>query len=331
MSISRSAPSCLALSPPVTVASLPVQRGEFEIVGSSAAMRRLRLQVRRIGPHFRAVLVSGEPGTEREWVARALHGMNQDSRAPFVACQAAAFDDALAECDASVEWRDGVAPRWNMSQRATLFLDEVSEMPLEAQGRLLEVLKRHGLAQSRLNGPRRMDLRMVASTSEDLKILVSTGRFRQDLYQRLATVDITVPPLRERIEDLPELSRYFLDRFALLDGRCFRGIAEDAMELMRRYHWPGNARELESMLRDGFLQSKGGLIELYHLPVFAWQSGIEQSMAVASSSARLQDVVEQHVLRVLKNCGGNKLRAAEVLGISRSTLYRMLDTTASAQ
>jgi DNA-binding NtrC family response regulator len=284
-------------------------------------MRRLRLQVRRIGPHFRAVVVSGEPGTERESVARALHGMNQNPSAPFVACQAAAFDDALAEC----------GHRTNMSQRATLFLDEVSEMPLEAQGRLLDVLKKHELAHSRLEVSQRMDLRMIASTSEDLKILVSTGRFRQDLYQRLATVDITVPSLRGRIEDLPELARYFLDRFALLSGGSFRGITEDAMEQMRRYHWPGNVHELESVLRDGVLQSKGGLIELCHMPVFAWRNGIEQSVADTSGSVKLQDVVEQHVLRVLKNCGGNKLRAAEVLGISRSTLYRMLDTGASAK
>jgi DNA-binding NtrC family response regulator len=284
-------------------------------------MRRLRLQVRRIGPHFRAVLVSGEAGTEREWVARALHGVSPEPRAPFVACQAAAFEDALAECGHLT----------NMSQRATLFLDEVSEMPLEAQGRLLEVLKKHELAHSRLEVSQRMDLRMIASTSEDLKILVSTGRFRQDLYQRLATVDITVPPLRERIDDLPELARYFLRQFALLYGRSFRGITEDAMEQMRRYHWPGNARELEGVLRDGILQSRGGPIELHHLPVFAWRSGIEQSVAGASGSVRLHDIVEQHVLHVLKNCGGNKLRAAEVLGISRSTLYRMLDITASAK
>jgi len=330
MSISGSASSCLTFPPPVPDAPLLTEKGAFEIVGSSAAMRRLRLQVRRIGPHFRTVLVSGEAGTERELVARALHRMSQNANAPFVVCHAAAFEAAMAECDGSVESKDVIRYWMKMPQRGTLFLDEVSEMSLEAQGRLLDVLKKHELEQSRLEPSRKMDLRMIASTIEDLRILVSTGRFRQDLYQQLATVDITVPPLRERMEDLPDLVRYFLGRLALLYGRSVHEVTSGAMERMQQYRWPGNLRQLESVLRNGVLQSDGGLLELHHLPVFAGQSEPERSTTHARGSVRLQDVVEQHVLRVLKDCGGNKLRAAEVLGISRSTLYRMLDAGAPA-
>jgi DNA-binding NtrC family response regulator len=170
-----------------------------------------------------------------------------------------------------------------------------------------------------------MDLRIIASTCKDLRTLVSTGRFRQELYHRLATVDIRVPPLRERMEDLPDLVRYFLERFAPLYGKSVHEVAEDAMERMRRYPWPGNVRELEGVLRDGILQSEGEVLELRHLPAFAGQHRAEPSATGVSGSVRLQDVVEQHVLQVLKGCGGNKLRAAEALGISRSTLYRMLD------
>jgi transcriptional regulator with PAS, ATPase and Fis domain len=276
-------------------------------------MRRLRLQVRRLGPHFRTVLVSGEAGTEKESVARALHGMCQQAKAAFVARKAATFEGALAEYD------------------GTLFLDEINEMPLHAQGRLLDVLKKHELVQSHLGASQRTDLWIIASTSEDLKILVATGSFRQELYQRLATVAITVPPLRERIEDLAELVRYFLGRFALLYSRTFHDVPEDAMGQLRRYRWPGNVRELESVLRDGALRSQDGSIEFYPRPRCAEQNRLEPSVANASKSLRLQAVVEQHVRRVLKESGGNKLRAAEVLGISRSTLYRMLDTGASAR
>jgi DNA-binding NtrC family response regulator len=242
--------------------------------------------------------------------------MNQSANAPFVVCDAASFDDALG--------------RVKVSPRGTLFLNELSEIPLEAQGRLLHVLEKHDSAQNRLDASQRMDLRMIASTSEDLRVLVSTGRFRQELYQRFATVEITVPPLRERMEDLPDLMRYFFEQFALVYGRSVLEVAEDAMERMRQCPWPGNVRELEGVLQNGVLQMGSGALELHHLPALAGQSGAEQSMIGAGGSVRLQDVVEQHVLRVLKDCGGNKLRTAEMLGISRSTLYRMLDTGAAA-
>jgi DNA-binding NtrC family response regulator len=296
-------------------------------------MKRLRLQVRRIGPHFRTVLVSGEAGTGRELVARALHAMSEGAAGPFVVCHASAIEQALAECAGSSHATDDVVGLRNRSQRATLFLDGISEISLELQDRLLRVLREHESAQNRLDAPQRMDLRLIASTDEDLKILVSTGRFRQELYQRLATVDIALPPLRERMEDLPELARGFVGRFALLHGRSVREIADEAMARMQEYRWPGNVRELESVLQSGVLQSEGEVLEMRHLPVFAGdrsEQSKDQLKTGAGASVRLQDVVERHVVRVLKDCGGNKLRAAEALGISRSTLYRMLDAGACA-
>ncbi len=170
---------------------------------------------------------------------------------------------------------------------------------------------------------------MIASTSEDLRVLVSTGLFRQELYQRLATVEIVVPPLRERVEDLPELSRRFLCQFAFVNGRRAAEIADEAMERMQGYRWPGNTSELESVLRVGAVQCEGEVLECRHLPVFGGLPRSGKDDGWAEVSLRLQDVVDQHVLRVLKDCGGNKLRAAEALGISRSTLYRMLEAAAS--
>jgi DNA-binding NtrC family response regulator len=159
---------------------------------------------------------------------------------------------------------------------------------------------------------------------------VSTGRFRHELYQRLATVDIALPPLRERMEDFPELARYFLDRFAQRYGRGVREIADEAMERMQKHSWPGNVCELESVLQNGVLRSEGEVLEPHDLPPFAETGQPDKSTTGMGKNVRLQDVVEQHVLRVLKDCGGNKLRASEMLGISRSTLYRMLDAGVSA-
>ena len=291
-------------------------------------MKRLRLQVRRIGPHFRSVLVSGEAGTGKELVARALHGMSAGAGGPFVVCRAAGLEGASVECEASAGPAEAIGRFVKMAHRGTLFLDRVSEMRLEAQDQFVRTLRNHESIQSQVEAPQRVDLRLIASTSEDLRILVSTGRFRRDLYQRLATVGIDVPPLRERMEDLPELVRHFLSRFALLYGSSVCEIACDAMERMKMYRWPVNLRELETVLRNGAMQSEGKVLELHHLPLFTETSGVVDSATSAGESVRLQDVVEQHVLRVLKDCGGNKLRAAEVLGISRSTLYRTLGTGA---
>ncbi len=278
-------------------------------------MRRLRLQVRRIGPHFRTVLVRGETGTGKELVARTLHEISQGHGVPFVLCHAAEIGDVLTECNESVP-------------RGTLFVDGIGEMPAAVQDRLLNFLKKNDLAHSRMETSQRTDQRMIVSSVEDLKVLVSTGRFRQELYQRLATVDIALPPLRERMDDLPELVRYFLDRFASLYGRSTLHIAEEAMRRMQQYPWPRNVHELEGVLREGVLQSDGRVLEPHHLPAFTEVIEAERPTIGAGESARLQDIVEQHVLRVLKDCRGNKLRAAEVLGISRSTLYRMLDAGA---
>jgi DNA-binding NtrC family response regulator len=293
-------------------------------------MRRLRLQIRRIGPYFRSVLVSGEAGTGKELVARALHGMSPYASGPFVMCHAAGFEDAVVERKTGPLSGSGLDHLMKMSQLGTLFLDDVSGMSLESQDRVLRALRKYEWEQSQLEASQRLDLRIIASAGEDLKILVSTGRFRQELYQRLTTVEIAVPPLRDRIEDLPELVRYFLGRFAMLQGEDTPDIADEAIERMQRYRWPGNVRELESVLRNGLLQSEGGMLETHHLPEFVAASEPEQPTVGEGGSVRLQDVVGRHVLRVLKDCGGNKLRAAEMLGISRSTLYRMLDTGASA-
>jgi DNA-binding NtrC family response regulator len=330
MSTSRSASSYLTTSPPGSLEPPFAAWDESEIVGSSAAMKRVRQQVRRIGPHFRTVLVSGEAGTGKELVARALHRMSPASDGPFVVCHATAIEDALAEYEGCTSTADDGVRLMKGSVRGTLFLDGISKTSLEVQGRLLRVLTQYESAQSRVDASQRIDLRIIASTSEDLRILVSTGRFRQELYQRLATVDIILPPLRERMEDLPELAKYFLERFAQLYGRGVCKITDEAMELMQRYPWPQNVGELESVLRNGVLRSDGEVLGPHHLPLFAEASQPAPSMTGASKSVRLQDVVEEHVLRVLKNCGGNKLRASEMLGISRSTLYRMLDAGVSA-
>jgi DNA-binding NtrC family response regulator len=295
------------------------------MVGTGPAMMRLRMQVERIGPHFRAVVVSGEAGTGKELAARALHRLSPGSGGPFVVCHAGessteGFDTKMVASPADIDCMV------KMAQGGTLFLDGISEMQIEAQAHLLRLLRRQDGSQGGLAVSQKMNLRMIASTREDLRVMASTGRFLQELYQRLAMVEIALPPLRERREDIPQLATYFVERLISRLGKNIEGIAGDAMKRLEAHVWPGNVRELESALRHGVLQCEGTVLEAGDLPAFVVASAAESAVADALGTLRLQDVVEQHVLRVLKNCAGNKLRTAELLGISRSTLYRMLES-----
>lgn len=280
------------------------------LVGEGEAMRRLRLQIERLGPHFRTVLVRGETGTGKELVARALHAKGV-AEEPFVICHAARLAGAEEEghdfgrIDTLIE----------NAARGTLFLDGVEEMPPEAQRRLLQILER------------RPSFRTIASTSHDLRVMAAAGLFRQDVYHRLAMVEIVLEPLRKRPEDIPVLTLHFLERFSSRYRRPIDAVAHDAMERLIEHTWPGNVRELENVLHNGVLQCEGTVLGVQDLNSLNERADGSHDMLPRPNEKRerLQDVIERHVLRVLEECSGNKVRAAEVLGISRSTLYRMLD------
>ncbi len=281
-----------------------------EILGESAAIERLRTQVKRLGPHFRTVLLRGEPGTGKELVARALHRFSSHAAGPFVIFRAAASGDELRTA-------------MKTAHRGTLYLDRIDGAAVGAQAELLDALKsRERSRQSRIvvHG---LEARIIASTTEDLRVLAASGRFRQELYARLATVEVELPPLRERVEDILLLAEYFLEQHARHYERRV-SLSAEALERLQEYRWPGNVRELKEQMRRAVEGTDGRSIETGHI-AFSRAPQESEGVAAMGGSTRLQEVVEQHVFQVLKGCAGNKVKAAELLGISRSTLYRMLE------
>jgi DNA-binding NtrC family response regulator len=313
-------PSCLGARASETALKPLVEHNEPELVGRNTAMKKLRMQVQRIAPHFRSVLVRGERGTGKKLVARTLHSARGMAGEPFLLRDAGVIEGCLRAEDPVGRFFEGV-------EKATLFLDGVDGLSLPAQDWLLRTLGWEDSAQSLKRNVPEIEMRVIASTTDDLRTLAAAGRFRQELYQRLSTIEIAVPPLRKRMEDLTELAKYFLDRFGRLNGRNVHEIAPEALLRLQEHHWPENVRELSSVIRDAVLRSDGVLLREDDLTVLTRPSDEQPN---GGASVRLQDVVERHVFDVLKGCGGNKLRAAEMLGISRSTLYRLLETGSSA-
>lgn len=304
-----------SLSDAETTPIHPLFVEEFGIVGHSTAAERLRLQVRRIGPHFRTVLLTGAAGTEKEPVARALHRLSPRADGPFLSRHATILDDNVASSSTYT------LPRlMDAVETGTLFLDGLTEIPTTLQDHLLHALRRQELRPS-WDAPG--SLRLIVAATEDLRSMASSGLFRQELYQRLSMVEINLPSLRSRPSDIPEYIARWLQRTDARFGRRIERLSGEALERLCCHSWPGDVFELESTLNNAALRGVEPSLSLDDIPPLTAPTATRHP--ALTLSAKLQDVVDQHVLEVLRGCGGNKLRAAEILGISRSTLYRMLD------
>lgn len=299
------------------------------LLGDGSGLRHIRSQVERIGPHFRLALITGETGSGKEQVARCLHLASSGADGPFLVTDPARLESVLLSSQrgltVSLSTPSELGNLLESSRGGTLFLDEVASLSLAGQAALLNVLD----LQARSRGHR--DARIIASTSRSLRALAASGAFRQDLLYRISAVEIAVPSLRERKGDIPGLANRFLQASNQLHGKSFHGITRETLDRLCRYEWPGNVRELESVIRTAVIHCEGASLDLRHLPSLEKSAPTGSDPCPPQRSVCLQDVVEEHVLDILRRCDGNKLRAAELLGISRSTLYRMLDSVAAAR
>jgi len=295
-----------------------------EIIGESVAMRRIQRQVEVVAPTDANVLILGETGTGKELVARAVHRLSPRHRQPFITLNCAAIPTGLLESELFGYERGAFTGalsqkigRFELANQGTLFLDEVGDIPLDLQPKLLRALQEKSF--ERLGGTRTIpiDVRLVAATNRNLAQMMGDKLFRSDLYYRLKVFPITTPPLRDHPEDIPLLARHFTKKYAEKMGRSIDKIPVDTMRALVNWHWPGNVRELENFIERSVILTTGASLR-------APLAELRQDPSGPSSNDTLEHVEREHVLRVLRECGGVVTAAATRLGLHRTTLNALM-------
>ncbi len=315
---------------------------EQPIVGQSPSLRATLDIIRQAAPSSATVLLLGESGTGKELFARALHDHSPRAQGPFVPINCAAIPETILESElfgyergaftGAVQRKEG---RIERAQGGTLFLDEVGELTPSVQVKLLRFLQDGQIERLGGTGAVKVDSRVVAATNQDLASRVREGKFREDLYYRLNVIQVILPPLRDRIEDIPLLAEHFVGRYAAKNGKTIGGLTRAAFAALEGYPWPGNVRELEHAIERAVVLSRGAEIDLDDLPESLRSSGAARAAGLASPlegrtlSVPLGTTMEEIELRViretLRQTKGDKNLAAQLLGIAARTIYRKLD------
>ncbi len=307
------------------------------IVGRSKAMTVLIDMVAMVAPSEATVLITGESGTGKELIARALHFNSPRKDKPLVVVNCAAITETLLESElfghekgaftGADKRREG---RFMQANHGTLFLDEVSETSTNMQAKLLRVLQEKEIQRVGGEEVLPVDARVVAATNRDLEAEVAGGRFREDLYYRLNVVRLTVPPLRDRLEDIPLLAQHFLENFASRNRKTVKGFTPLAMDMLLKYDWPGNVRELENALERAVILLTGDHVTEKQLPltvVRKYGESMGQGLAAeppAEGTRSLEEIEKEAILATLEAAGNNKSEAARRLGITRKTLHNKM-------
>ncbi len=326
---------------------LMAREGFQGMIGRSRKMRVMFDQLREIATARGPVLIQGESGVGKELVAKAVHELSNRGQGPFLAVNCAGIPSELLESEffgheegsftGAVKKRPGL---FQQTHGGSLLLDEIGEMPTSLQSKLLRVLQDGCFRPVGGNREQQVDVRVICCTNQDLESLIDSGAFRQDLFYRLETFSITVPPLRERQDDIPLLAAHFLNRYCLQAGKEINGLTDEALEQLTVYSFPGNIRELQNVIERAVTFCHGPSLDVEHLP-----TRIRQNPDIALDTAAdsrddltvrlrekhevlptLKQIEKDYISHVLEKVGGNKRRAAAVLGISRRTLYRHLET-----
>ena len=296
-----------------------------EIVGTSNATHRLLEQVAMVSASDTTVLIRGESGTGKELIARAIHANSSRRYLPIVVVNCGALSEGVLESELFGHEKGAFTGaqyrrkgKFEMADGGTLFLDEIGDISLKTQVDLLRVLEEKKISRVGGNAEIPVNFRLVAATNKNLESMTGEEKFREDLYYRINVFSITIPPLRERREDIPLLADYFLKKFVCSMNRRIKGIVPASIDLLVNYDWPGNVRELQNAMERAVLVCKTSEIQPSDLPVRVSDGG---STCVTKS---LADVEQQHIKRILEESGWNVYRASRLLGIDRVTLYNKI-------
>lgn len=306
--------------------------GADDIVGNSPAMGELKKTIKHIAYSKSNVLILGESGTGKELVAHAIHSEYHGEDKPFVCVNCAAIPSELLESELfgyeegsfTGAKKGGKIGMFQASDGGTLFLDEIGEMPLQMQAKLLRVLQDKKVKKVGSNEAKPVNVRIIAATNRDLEAMVREGTFRDDLYFRLNVISVNIPPLRERVEDLPMLVEVLIDKVSGNPYMDARGISPEAMEYIKKYPWPGNVRELENVIEHAanFVGSDG-IIHVNNLPKVI--TGLEKSSEIKTLKQIVDEIERQTIVNALHNNNGSRVKAAKALGISRTSLYEKME------
>ncbi|MCU1267439.1 MAG: response regulator with CheY-like receiver, AAA-type ATPase, and DNA-binding domain [Acidobacteria bacterium] len=298
------------------------------VIAESQAMKAILKVVERIGPADANVLITGENGAGKEVIARALHTSSARAAKPLVSLNAGALAEGLFESElfghvrgAFTDAKADRVGRFELADGGTLFLDEIANVPLNLQPKLLRVLETGEFERVGSSKTRKVDVRVLSATNADLNADVAQGKFRQDLLFRLNTVEIHLPPLRERREDIPPLAEHFLRQHSERYRRGVMGLTPQALEALRQHAWPGNVRELDHVIERAVLMSSSSVVTAFDL---ALQSTPDARLSARLEEMSLEEAERLLIKKALARFEGNANRAAEALGLSRSALYRRL-------
>jgi two-component system response regulator HydG len=311
--------------------SMSSQFDTRNIIGRSGAMVRLLETVAQVAASEATVLITGESGTGKEMVAGAIHFNSQRKEGPFVRINCAAITETLLESElfghekgsftGAYKRKEG---RFVQADGGSLFLDEISEMSQAMQAKLLRVLQERELTRVGGEEPVRVDVRVIAATNRDLLRDMEAGRFREDLYYRLNVVNLDIPPLRHRREDIPLLAQHFLKGFSEKNRKEFKGFTPQAMDRLLKYDWPGNVRELMNAVERGVVLGRSEYLGVDDVPLVPDESQEEKAVSPLPEELSLEEVEKATILNALESTGGNKSEAARRLGITRKTLTSKL-------
>jgi len=306
------------------------------IVGKSQPMKDLNEMVAMVAPSEATALITGESGTGKELIARSIHYNSGRKEGPLVTVNCAALTETLLESElfghekgaftGADRRREG---RFMQANKGTIFLDEIGEMSSVMQAKLLRVIQDREIQRVGSDFTLKVDVRILAATNRDLQEDVSVGKFREDLYYRLNVVTLRVPPLKERVEDIPLLAQHFLERYARKNKKRIKGFTPLAMDMFLKYDWPGNVRELENAVERAVILGPGDYITEKELPLsitkaYPHAEEIDRPPTVSKEPQSLEEAEKDAVLAALEASGGNKSETARVLGITRKTLHKKL-------